>query len=414
MSSRPRTHRPRFVAVPVQPHLLFFWAYNLIYLLPLVVIYVWGYTDVGAIDQIGLDSRSLRAILLVYAEGLFAFSLGSIFVKVILSHLRASNASSGYSVPDIGITEKLGIVLLAAMFIGSKAALIPLDVYRGYVLADIEFKSGLWSFSLVCSEFVLLAATLVLFSDSRRNLLGFVVLSILNGVNLLHGTRIIFVVNLMILLLYAYLRGFLTLRRVLILGPPIFISVLLLAYAVFVSRSGVIDNSRLTTANTVSPLVYESLFSQISLRNVVNSSDIVNSTGALPSFVSDIVLGVMPRALFPDKDDLQYLERFAYMSPLGAFNGYAAGLIYFGVFWPIFYLVLGGTASWLHAKARTNAYWLILYAYFTGDVLFRFMRDGYTIPIKILVNIIELLAILLIVRALMRDLPRPTQRAGGR
>lgn len=410
MRSRGSTVRPRFVKVPIQPHLLFFGAYNLIYLLPLVGIYLYGYVDTGAIDQIGLDSQSIRAIWLVYAEGLIAFALGSIFVSLVLSNLRTSNVTGEYRIPDIGITEKLGILLIAAMFIAAKAALIPLGVYHEYAFTDMDFKSGIWSFSMVCSEFVLLAATLLLFSDARRNLLGFAILSLLNCINLLHGTRIIFVVNLLILVLYAYMRGLLSLRRVILFGPPAFVAVLLLAYAVFMSRSGV-TNDGLNAANTVSPLVYESLFSQISLRNVVNSSDIVNSTGSFPSFVYDVVLSVMPRVIVPDKDTLQYLERFAYMSPFGAFNGYAAGLIYFGVYWPIFYLVLGGAASWLHAKSKTNAYWLVLYAYFTGDVLFRFMRDGYTIPIKILFNIVELLAILLLVRALMRGLPRPTLRA---
>jgi hypothetical protein len=410
MSARGSTNRPRFVEVPIQPHLLLFWAYNLIYLLPLVGIYLYGYVDTGAVGQIGLDSQSIRSIWLVYAEGLIAFSLGSIFVSLVLGHLRTFNVNGEYRIPNIGITEKLGILLIAAIFIAAKAALIPLGVYHQYAFTDLEFKNSIWSFSTVCSEFVLLAATLLLFSDARRNLLGFAILSLLNCVNLLHGTRIFFVVNLLVLVVYAYMRGLLSLRQVIIFGPPAFVAVLLLAYAVFMSRSGV-TNDGLNAANTVSPLVYESLFSQISLRNVVNSSDIVNSTGSFPSFVSDVVLSLMPRVIVPDKDTLQYLERFAYMSPFGAFNGYAAGLIYFGVYWPIFYLVLGGAASWLHAKSRTNAYWLVLYVYFTGDVLFRFMRDGYTIPIKILFNIIELLAILLMVRALMRGLPRPTLRA---
>jgi hypothetical protein len=404
------SNRPRFVSLPIQPHLLFFWAYNLIYLLPLVVIYLYGYVDTGAVGQIGLDSQSIRGIWFVYAEGLIAFSLGSIFVRLVLSNLHIFDASGDDRVPDIGITEKLGILLIAAVFITAKAALIPLGVYQKYAFTDMEFQNSIWSFSMVCSEFVLLAATLLLFSGARRNLLGFTVLSLLNCVNLLHGTRIFFVVNLLVLVLYAYMRGLLSLRRVLILGPPAFVAVLVLAYAVFMSRSGV-TNDGLTAENTVSPLVYESLFSQISLRNVVNSSDIVNSTGSFSNFVSDVALGVMPRIAVPDKDTLQYLERFSYMSPFGAFNGYAAGLLYFGVYWPIFYLVLGGAASWLYAKSKTSAYWLVLYAYFTGDVLFRFMRDGYTIPIKILVNIIELLAMLFIFRALMRGLPRSMSRA---
>lgn len=410
MRARKPVNRLRFPQPRIQPHVLFFWAYNFIYLLPLVAIYLWGYTDTGAVGQIGLDSHSIRAIWFVYAQGLGAFTLGAVFVSLVLKRLPALGTQADYRVPDIGVTEILGSLFIVAVFITAKAALIPLGVYREYAFNDTDFKNSIWSFSMVCSEFMLLTATLFLFSDARRRRLGFAVFSILNCVNLLHGTRIFFIVNLLILVLYVYMRGKLTLRRVLLYGPPAFVAVLLLTYAVFLSRSGVTDNN-LNAAGTASPLVYESLFSQISLRNVVTSPDLVNSSGSISNFATDVVASLIPRVLMPGKDDLQYLDRFAYMSPLGAFNGYAAGVIYFGLYWPLFYLVLGAAASWLYAKARTNPYWLVLYAYFTGDVLFRFMRDGYTIPIKILVNIIELLAMLFFVRAVMRGLPRPSLQA---
>jgi oligosaccharide repeat unit polymerase len=256
---------------------------------------------------------------------------------------------------------------------------------------------------MFCAECVLLMSILVLFSSARYNKSLFLLLSILNGINLLHGTRIIFIVNVMVLVMYAYLRGSLTLRKMLIFGPIFFAAVLGMTYAVFLSRSGALGNE-LSIARVLSPIVYESLFSQISLRNVVNTPDIMNSTGALPAFFVDVVSFITPRFLLPDKDSLLYLSRFNELSPLGAFNGYATGLIYFGVFWPIFYLLLGALASWLYRKAPTNAYWLIFYVYFTADALFRFMRDGYVIPIKILVNIIELIVLLVMFNALFKGL----------
>jgi hypothetical protein len=189
----------------------------------------------------------------------------------------------------------------------------------------------------------------------------------------------------------------------LIFGPIFFAAVLGMTYTVFLSRSGAFGNE-LSIARVLSPIVYESLFSQLSLRNVVNTSDIMNSTGALPDFFVDVFSFITPRFLLPDKDSFLYLARFTELSPLGAFNGYATGLIYFGVFWPIFYLLLGGLASWLYRKARTNAYWLIFYVYFTADALFRFMRDGYVIPIKIIANIIELIVLLVMFNALFKGL----------
>lgn len=398
--------KPRFNDVPIAPHLLFFWLYNAIYFLPLVVIYIWGYSEGNAVEAIALDENSLRLISIIYAEGLVAFTAGSIAAG-LFRRRRSRNhlAGNDYPVPQLGIAEKTMVLLVAALFIVAKGALIPMGVYHSYAADTGEMTGGIWSFSMVCAEFMVLVSILVLFSDAKRNISGFVLLSLLNGVNLLHGTRIIFIVNVMLIIIYGYLRGPLSLRRMLILGSILFLGVLAMTYAVFLSRSGA-DGGELTFAKAFSPIVYESLLSQISLRTVVNTPDVLNSTGALPSFLVDMIAYITPRFVLPDKDALQYLGRFTYMSPLGAFNGYAAGVIYFGVFWPIFYFLLGGIANWLYAKSKTNAYWFLLYVYFAADVLFRFMRDGYSVPVKIFANIIEMLLLLMAFKALLRGLSR--------
>lgn len=390
--------------VPIAPHILFFWIYNLIYYLPLLVIYIWGYSEGNVAKEIALDPQSLSAITILYVEGLIAFSLGSFLASTFQTRfLYAQRDWSTSAQPQFGIADKLTVLLIAAMFICAKAALIPLGVYNVYAFDTGEMTSAVWSFSMFCAECVLLMSILVLFSDTRHNKFLFLILSVLNGINLLHGTRIIFIVNVMVIVMYAYLKGSLTLRKMLIWGPILFAAVLTMTYAVFLSRSGAFGNE-LSVARVLSPLVYESLFSQISLRNVVNTPDIMNSIGAMPDFFVDVLSFITPRFLLPDKDSLLYLSRFNELSPLGAFNGYATGLIYFGVFWPIFYLILGGLASWLYRKAHTNAYWLIFYVYFTADALFRFMRDGYVIPIKIIANIIELIVLLIVFNALFKGL----------
>jgi hypothetical protein len=110
----------------------------------------------------------------------------------------------------------------------------------------------------------------------------------------------------------------------------------------------------------------------------------------------------MPRFLAPDKDNMTYIAKLGYLSPMGAFNGYAQGLIYFGLLFPVFYFALGLTASWLYLRARTNGWWLVIYAYFTSDFLFRIMRDGYLIPIKMLINSLQIVCILIVWRSLLR------------
>jgi hypothetical protein len=398
--------KARFQEVPIAPHLLFFWLYNFIYFIPLIVIYIWGYSEGNAVQAIALDQESLRLISIIYAEGLIAFTAGSVAAGLFRKRRSMGlGTGNGHPVPQLGIAENTMVLLVAALFIVAKGALIPMGVYHAYAADTGEMTGGIWSFAMVCSEFMVLVSILVLFSDAKRNVAWFVLLSLLNGVNLLHGTRIIFIVNVMLIIFYGYLRGTLSLRRMLILGPIFFVGVLTMTYAVFLSRSG-FEGGELNLAKAFSPIVYESLFSQLSLRTVVNTPDVLNSTGALPSFIVDMIAYSTPRFVLPDKDAMQYLGRFAYMSPMGAFNGYAAGIIYFGVFWPIFYLVLGGIANWLYAKSKTNAYWLLLYIYFTADVLFRFMRDGYSVPVKIMTNIIELLILLMAFKALLRGLSR--------
>jgi hypothetical protein len=405
--------RTRFIETPIAPHLLFFWIFNLIYFLPILVVYLSGYVDSGAADAIALlDAQTLRAMSTIYAEGIVAFTVGSMMFS--LFHGATSKArprAEPYPALHYGIAVQMAVVLIAGLFICTKAALAPLGVYHAYAAETGAMTGGIWSFSMFCAECVVLASIFILYSDSKRNVLGFVLLSAINGINLLHGTRIIFIVNVLTTALYFYMRGKLSLKRMLVLGPAMFVIVLAMTYAVFLSREGLSLDGELSFARTLSPIVYESIFSQLSLGNVIKSPDVLNSTGALPNFLIDVIASTTPRILLPDKDTMPYITKFAYMSPMGALNGYAAGAIYFGVFWPLFYLCLGGFASWLYSKAKTNAHWLILYVYFSSDVLFRFMRDGYLIPLKIFIDMSGVLIVLFVFESLIRGLSEQLSHA---
>jgi hypothetical protein len=92
------------------------------------------------------------------------------------------------------------------------------------------------------------------------------------------------------------------------------------------------------------------------------------------------------------------MGQFSDLSPLGAFSGYAQGLIYFGVFFPMFYVILGYIASWLQRRASDSELWSVIYVYFVCDFLFRIMRDGYVIPIKMLVDALVIMSCVIWVR----------------
>jgi hypothetical protein len=383
----------------LSPHLLIFWFYNLLYLFPLLAL---SFSEVQAPTSRTFDISVLSAACYVYATGLVAFTAGALFflfVQIIRTR-RVPIRSNQYA--EFGIPEKAAIFLLAIIYIASKIALIPLGVYQEYAFDTGSMTGGAWSFSTVCSEAMLLASILVLSSKSPHKVLGFIIISLLNGINLLHGSRFVFVINVMAAVVLLYMRGIITLRNILLYAPMIFIPLLVLVYLVFLSRSSSFSNLDFSLATILSPIVLESLLSQLSLQNVLSSPDLLNSTGSIWNYLGDVIINAAPRFILPDKDTQLYFASFDYLSPAGAFNGYASSIIYFGVFWPAFYFILGTVASFAYWKARVSYWWTIWYIYFSADVLFRFMRDGSLIPIKMLINGAEFLWILIIVRAVLR------------
>jgi hypothetical protein len=52
-------------------------------------------------------------------------------------------------------------------------------------------------------------------------------------------------------------------------------------------------------------------------------------------------------------------------------------------------------------KAKQSSWWFILYVYFTAAFLFRIMRDGFDIPFKMIINVMQLLALLYVSRYLV-------------
>ncbi len=212
-----------------------------------------------------------------------------------------------------------------------------------------------------------------------------------------------FISGILTAVLYAYVTGRLNLKRVIWLAPLSLICVLLLTYGIFLRRSNLSSQQELSTASALSPLVYESVFSQISLMNTLTRPDVWTREGNVPHFFLDVVLFNMPRALV-DKDEYLLLSRPNYrdLSPLGGFSGYADGLIYFGIFFPAFYFVVGWIGSFLYNKSAGHPFWTVLYVYYTADFLFRIMRDGYFIPIKLLLNTVEIALLFLLCREILR------------
>jgi len=388
---------------------MLFLLYNATYFVPLLSVFIWGYSAGGAGETARVDVSTMAQICAVYLAGSIAFVLGAVAFEAL--QRTGMRQVPAWTPPPYTLTfaDKLVLLGLVLVFSLSKVALIPLGVYQRYAFETGEMTGGIWSFSMFCSEAMILAAILVLFSGSRRNVLGFLLLTGINSVNLLHGSRIFFIISVMSGVLYAYLRGYLPLRRVLIYGPAGLLVLLGVAYFVFLSRTGLSLEGAFSAVTLVSPIVYESVFSQQSLMGLLGSPDAWDRSGHLLQFLHDILVNTTPRLLLPDKDDLLYFNEYAYLAPLGAFNGYGAGLVYFGVFFPAAYLALGAIGSWLQQRARTSPWWLVLYGYFCASTLFRIMRDGYLIPVKMLINAIQILLVLTLLRALFKGVSATLQ-----
>jgi hypothetical protein len=392
---------------PVSPHILFFAIYNSIYYFPLLLAFIWGYGEGGVETALNFTTNTMIKITVIYLAGFLAFVTGAKFSS-ILQYLGARKLSrfrksSGLT---LSLSDMVAVAILCIIFIFSKILLIPLGVYQQYAFDTDQMTGGAWSFSMACSESLLFVSILVLFSKYRHRVIAFGALTLLNGANLLHGTRVFFIIAILALSFYAYARGHLPIRRLIVAAPVAFTAVLGVTYIVFLKRATSTSQGLFSLSKLASPLVYESVFSQLSLVNAINHVEIWASGGGL-RFFSDAFLNSLPRILAPDKDNLTFIGKYSYLSPMGAFNGYAQGLMYFGIFFPGLYFVFGLIAGWLHKKAKTSGWWLTLYVYFTADFLFRIMRDGYLIPIKMIINAVQIVCFLILFRLLIQS-PRMT------
>ncbi|HZQ42558.1 MAG TPA: hypothetical protein VFA99_04870 [Acidobacteriaceae bacterium] len=381
------------------PHVLFFLIYNLIYFVPIFVVFLWGYGGGGSEAISVMGTATMLKISAAYIAGTTAFLLGSALGPFLRWSVRGVSKQNWNPIWfQVSIVEVVFAAAAAIVFIISKIALIPTGAYQEYAFDAGLMTSGVWNFSTFCSETLILVAILFLFQRKRYNVLGFFLVTALNCANLLHGTRVFFISSVMSFVAYLYLRGHITVRRMFLFGPPAFVGLLGLTYAIYLARSAASFSGSLSLIQLVSPLMWESMFSQLSLINVLNHPSLWDATGHVFRLLGDAVLFVTPRILLPNKDAFIYINQFSYLSPKGAFNGYATGLIYLGLFFPVFYFCLGVIGSWLYRASQRSSWWFILYVFYTADFLLHMMRDEYLIPMKMFINTIQWIVILITCR----------------
>lgn len=384
----------------IQPHILLFFFICLLYFMPLWLVSISTYAK-GGVITVGEDAnRVIGKISIIYMLGFFSFCLGSWSVPKLCWLLGArSTKRIDVAKCSLYISDFILLSALIAAFILSKLLLIPAGVYANYAFDAGTMDSPVWTASMLLSDAMILASIIVLFSKKRHNILLFFLIAGVNGINLLHGTRNFFVITIFVAFIYIYIRTHISIIRLSVYGALAFLSAASLGYVVYLNRSH-ITGAGFALLDIFSPIVFESVFSQMSLVSLLNHPILIPMIGNPIHLIKDIVVFTTPRILFESKSESVWLNQFGYLSPLGAFNGFAAGLLYFGYLFPLFYYLIGLTAGFLY-RWSTNQYGAILYFYFTSDFLYRIARDGYTIPFKMVFNTMEMILAIILFRILV-------------
>ncbi len=103
-----------------------------------------------------------------------------------------------------------------------------------------------------------------------------------------------------------------------------------------------LSNVSITNINLdliISPIVYESLFNQISFIRMLGWLHSWHVPFASEMLFSDSAIFTLPLFLFDDKLSLMYINNYVELSPLEGLSGYASAIIYFYI------AILYGTLS---------------------------------------------------------------------
>ncbi len=382
------------------PHEILFIIYNAIYILPVLYVTIFGFAGGGVSRAFSISSHTLNEMMFFYFVMILSFFLGS---RLLSFGSKFSNNEAIFK--PIWFESSFinfAFILTSLSLIVAKILLIPEGVYSNYAFDSGAMASKFWSVSMGITELMICFFILFLFTGNEKKAhVSFLLICI----NLAHGTRIFTLICLFIYLFYLvfYKRSF---SKVKLLVISIFssISILVAFLFVFITRSGVeIELSDIDFDMLVSPLVYESIFNQISF---VRMLDFFNSgvvSFAPHMFAYDSVIFSLPRA-FGGREDI-YINAFGILSPLGGLSGYASAILYFSSFYFIWYFLLGMILTLFFRASRSNFLLIstrFLYVYMTCDTLFRLNRDPYFISIKMLWNNIFFVFLLLVIPILLK------------
>lgn len=297
------------------------------------------------------------------------------------------------------------IIILSVCFalFFAKALLINEGVYNSYAFDSGGMDSKLWRVSMGLSEMAIAFFAFSLVAKHWR-LAGLLLLCI--SINLLHGTRIYFMIAVfMIMYERIYLSRAITFRRAMFLSLIVGCVLLFAFLAVFFHRSGVTYSLRdLDFETIISPIIYESIFNQISFVRMLKIHIYSALDPDVPRLFYDIFVFRMPK--FMTDGVILHTSEFGELSPLGGMSGFATALIYFGQLYPLVYFFMGFSlySLWKMSELSSSIIIKTIFVYILCSTFFRSFRDPWVVPAKMLFDNLLALAVFFSTSSLFRPL----------
>jgi hypothetical protein len=338
--------------------------------------------DVKGVNEV-LESVVSAEIIFLYLTSFVSFYLPSLLLN------RGQTWKTIVVDIPTGILVIMNLFILV-LFIFSKFYVYKYVAVEGYAFDTGAMNDPTWTFSMFLSEVIVLMSVMWLALGVNKYFwLNILILQL----NLLHGTRIYMMIA--IIFLFGIVIRKLPKIKIITFSFLAFVFLVASSYIMFLIRHDVLDSDlNFDLQWMFSPVLIESIFSQWSLINIL-SNDLYFSKTEIGSFLIDPLIFSLPRILFPDKENwLLYLD--PKLSPLGAFNGIAASIIYFGYFYPIYWIIWGSVSALLCRAAISNYWARVIYLIFCFNILLRLMRDGYLLPVKILLDDIAIIVLFLV------------------
>jgi hypothetical protein len=391
----------------IAPHTFFFLLLTILYGVPvLLTLFFEINADVPYISDNFLLYKDTRwAMLSIYIIAVISFLFGSKIIHDLMKHVDEHSITT--------IIKPTSFYLLSTF----QRLLIYCFIVLGIVIVWQMFRAGTFSsgymesfsvgfesqnmFTVLCEIFFFLFIYLwINYSGKYKGVKFLLVIMIL--LTILKGSRM-FTVPLLFFLLYKYIYiDGLTKKVLLKICFGGLIALLLLCAVFFMRHDTSLEG--INIGKTIFLLIqYESCGVHVPLMKVISLGW---HTSFAPMFllVTDVFFFLVPRTLFSRKNDYLFFDntnsRYE-LSPLGGMNGEASVILYFGLLFPLFFIILGGYLSRLYkVSSIVGGKIQAFYIYICCSFLFVFLRNGILIALKEALIVWILLMALLFVRRL--------------